>query len=792
MQSTTRVGSGATIEAKGQGVTITRRQRWASLVAFSMIAVVLPIVLASPAYAAPPTAGDDNVNVFVDSSFDPFSNDGDTDGDPLDFAPGQSFTTASGDTVICDPVVSGPPSSVFCVVDSGPAPGATDSWTYTITDGVDTATATVTIENVDYTNTPPTAIDDVLSLEEDTTVTFAPTTNDLDDDPTFELVVTSITSAAGNVVSCALPGAPPDAVCTYTAPPGSGGTTDTLTYTIEDTSGATDTATVAVTILAVAPAETVLTVTKIVTNPGVTRDFTVRSSRPSFFGCNRGNSGTIFSLAAGETSPGVSFPPGQRRCLNESGAAGYEISWSCTGANTGTLTGTGDIFDFTPSPLDASIACTVTNTIPGQTRLTIVTDQVGEPDRTYDFSTSGLVTSSFSLAPGSAQVLDLPFDGTVTVTETQDRTRFFLLVRCEDDNTGAVVRTGGGTNTLIGRVEVPLTAGRQVTCTFTNTLHPTLTLTHTLDTATPGPAFGYNGSPGSSFISSTPRNYSLTNGQTGLYSLSTGRVFELTPTSVPPNYILDSVTCVQRTDAGTTAYAPNSIDVDPASPTVGRAMFPALTSNEQLECSWAWSRAASELVPLTITKDYQAPDASVFGDATFVVTDRDRDPARHGHLGRRGDLRRNPGAQPDDHHRDRDGRAGHAANELALRRQRRHGNRCDLHGGQRLVAVVHVRERHRFPDGHVESHLRQGRTARPRVRLSPSHRTRRLRGLRHSRHRRLLRRILFGRADRGQRRHLHHRGVERVRSGRDRHRLWRHRIGRPDQLLHRLRGRHSV
>jgi len=124
-----------------------------------------------------------------------------------------------------------------------------DSFTYTVEDDEgatsNVATVTVTVAGV---NDPPLAVDDLAATGEDTPVVISVLAND--SDPDGDILTVSnydITSAEGGRVYCTTAGA-----CTYTPPAGFNGT-DTFTYTASDGNGATDVATVTVTVGALAP-----------------------------------------------------------------------------------------------------------------------------------------------------------------------------------------------------------------------------------------------------------------------------------------------------------------------------------------------------------------------------------------------------------------------------------------------------------------------------------------------------------------------------------------------------------
>ena len=127
-----------------------------------------------------------------------------------------------------------------------------DTFTYTITDAAgatDSATVSVTVANV---NDPPNAVDDVVTVAEDSTATAIPVLgNDTDPDTGDTRTITEVTQPTNGTVVITGGGTG----LTYTPDANFTGT-DTFTYTITDGAFATDTATVSVTVTAVNDAPT--------------------------------------------------------------------------------------------------------------------------------------------------------------------------------------------------------------------------------------------------------------------------------------------------------------------------------------------------------------------------------------------------------------------------------------------------------------------------------------------------------------------------------------------------------
>ncbi len=115
----------------------------------------------------------------------------------------------------------------------------TDSFTYTITDGVLTASATVTV-TVTGTNDAPVASADTATTAEDAAVTIPVLANDSDPD-SDALTVTEASGARGGTTTT------DGTTVTYTPNADFNGT-DSFAYTVSDGNGGTDTATVTVTV----------------------------------------------------------------------------------------------------------------------------------------------------------------------------------------------------------------------------------------------------------------------------------------------------------------------------------------------------------------------------------------------------------------------------------------------------------------------------------------------------------------------------------------------------------------
>lgn len=157
------------------------------------------------------------------------SNDTDIDGDALSATvavqPANGSATCSGGS---------------CTYTPDPGFNGTDTFTYTVTDGTATSASALVTVTVTPVNDAPVAVDDVAATPGDTAVAIPVLSNDSDPDGDA-FGIQSWSQGSYGTVSCAAPS------CTYTPNAGFAGT-DAFTYTIADDLGATDTATVTVTV----------------------------------------------------------------------------------------------------------------------------------------------------------------------------------------------------------------------------------------------------------------------------------------------------------------------------------------------------------------------------------------------------------------------------------------------------------------------------------------------------------------------------------------------------------------
>ncbi len=205
----------------------------------NVCATTTVLVTVTPVGNDAPVAVDDIVSTGMDTpvTFDPRDNDNDLNGDDLDVV---AVGVAAHGTV----VINGDGSVTY-----QPDPGfvGTDFFDVTIVDdgGLQATSTTTVIVLEDGANEPPVAADDDLTVLEDsapTVISVLPNDSDPDADP---LVVVDVTVPAEGGTATLV-----DGVVSFTPAPDFAGET-TLTYTISDGRGGTDTATVVITVTAV-------------------------------------------------------------------------------------------------------------------------------------------------------------------------------------------------------------------------------------------------------------------------------------------------------------------------------------------------------------------------------------------------------------------------------------------------------------------------------------------------------------------------------------------------------------
>ena len=191
----------------------------------------------------PPEAVDDEATTDEGElvTIDVVDNDIDPDGDDLDIVGWQQFTGNRGLIILQDNQL------IY-----GPAPGfiGTDSFSYTISDGEFTDTAQVTVR-VEEVNENPVAVDDEAITAQGIEVDISVLDNDFDPDgDPLEILEFSETTENGGAVSINInltPFDPSDDLLVYEPADDFTGT-DSFIYTIADITGATDVATVNITV----------------------------------------------------------------------------------------------------------------------------------------------------------------------------------------------------------------------------------------------------------------------------------------------------------------------------------------------------------------------------------------------------------------------------------------------------------------------------------------------------------------------------------------------------------------
>ncbi|WP_407496513.1 Ig-like domain-containing protein, partial [Pseudooceanicola sp. MF1-13] len=177
---------------------------------------------AAPVATDDTASGDENTTITVNV----LSNDSDPDGDALTVT--QVTGASNGTATVVNNQVVYTPNAGFV---------GTETLTYTVTDGdlTDTATITITVNDV---ADAPTAEPDTATTEEDTSITINALENDSDpqNDPLTISDVTGATNGSATVIGNQV---------VYTPDADFNGT-ETLTYTVTDPDGNTDTATITV------------------------------------------------------------------------------------------------------------------------------------------------------------------------------------------------------------------------------------------------------------------------------------------------------------------------------------------------------------------------------------------------------------------------------------------------------------------------------------------------------------------------------------------------------------------
>lgn len=205
--------------------------------------VALAVSFSCIAFGAAPVARDDSATIDEDISFliDVLANDSDADGDPLTIA---SVTAPEHGTT----------SIEWSKIRYAPDPNTygTDSFSYTVTDGTDTDTAEVTI-TVIWINDAPVAVDDLQSTRPEIPVSFSLTATDVDVDPftperhplEFKILVGPAHGEISGDLTEVTYEFPHTGYVNVTYTPATGFTgKDSITFSVTDPTGASDTAVV--------------------------------------------------------------------------------------------------------------------------------------------------------------------------------------------------------------------------------------------------------------------------------------------------------------------------------------------------------------------------------------------------------------------------------------------------------------------------------------------------------------------------------------------------------------------
>jgi VCBS repeat-containing protein len=417
---------------------------------------------------------EDNTVTVTDGASDVLDGDTDTDNDPLTVT--QIAVTGSGDNAVTASSTynSGSPATITgtygtltigadgtytYVADQSAADDldagdiVTDSFTYTVSDGTATDTATLII-TVTGINDAPVAVDDTDSVIETTTVTRSSGSkllmaddSDVDDHDSFtvtQIAITGQSSSGVNAGSSYNSNGTPitgtygtltvGADGTYTYVAGSNNGTDSFTYTISDGT-ATDTATL---IITVAPnaAPTVVNDTDSVTEGGTVTETTnsqgtVLSDDSDDDGDNLTVSGTVSQTSAtanGGSSITISSPNSAsvgsavtgyygQLTLDSDGTYSYVANQSTADALDGGESGT-DVFTFTVSDGTTTTSSTITFTVNGIFQASSTVEEDGSVSVTDGGSASN--PSAVSVA------------ATTTMYSLFDRIRF---INFNDDGT---------------------------------------------------------------------------------------------------------------------------------------------------------------------------------------------------------------------------------------------------------------------------------------------------------------------------------------------------------------------
>ena len=495
----------------------------------------------------PPVAVDDAITVAEDTPFtsvvDLDANDTDLDGDALSVVPGTFTTTAGGTIVIAaDGSYTYTPPANF---------NGSDSVDYTVTDGSATDIGTLTI-TVTPANDPPVALDDAITVAEDTPFTSVADLDandtDLDGDSLTVVPGTFTTTAGGTIVIAA------DGSYTYTPPTNFNGN-DSVNYTVTDGS-ATDTGTLNITVtpandppVAVDDAITVAEDTPFTSVVDLDANDTdldgdALNVVPGTFTTTAG--GTIVIAADGSYTytPPVDF--------NGSDSVDYTVT-DGSATDTGTL-------NITVSPAnDPPVAVDDAITVAEDTPFTSIVD-LDANDTDLDGDSLTVVPGTFTTTAGGTIVIAT--DGSYTYTPPTDYTGADSVNYTVTDGTatdvGTLNITVGPANDPPVAVDDAITVAEDTTFTSivdldandTDLDGDSLTVVPGTFTTTQGGTIviaangSYTYTPPTNFNGSDSVNYTVTDGS----ATDTGTLnITITPANDPPVAVDDAITVAEDT-----------------------------------------------------------------------------------------------------------------------------------------------------------------------------------------------------------------------------------------------------
>jgi CshA-type fibril repeat protein len=354
-----------------------------------------------------PVANDDNVNTVQNTPtvLDVLANDTDIDGDSL------TVTSASA---VNGTLVINPDSSISYVPNTGFT--GTDTVTYTISDGNGgTATATATVFVNAPGNTAPTANADFATTNEDASVSVDALANDTDGDGD----TLTVAAASANNGSVAIN---PDGTITYTPNADYNGV-ETITYTISDGNGGSDTSTISVTVNPVND-NPVATDDNVSTNEDTVRTINVLANDTDV----DGDSLTVTTALAANGTISIN-PDGTLSYTPNTGFNGVDtISYSISDGNGGTSSATVTVT--VNSVNDAPVANDDTASVSedGSVAIDVLANDTDVDGDTPTVTAASATNGTVSINP----------DGTIQYTPNADFNGIDTITYTIDDGNGGV------------------------------------------------------------------------------------------------------------------------------------------------------------------------------------------------------------------------------------------------------------------------------------------------------------------------------------------------------------------